>query len=382
MSVLAFLFVFCVGAAGYWLLRKAHFPNPGMLGAMVSTGTLNLVGWYPSFATWPVSFAASVVIGIMLGRQITRGILAKIRKLALPVLVHTTGMLLLSLLAGSFLYHSLKDSGVSLATALVSGTAGGLAEMVLFGLSIHADVGVIAFIQLVRICLFLALIPYVLRLSQQTSSTSGADSSTATHLHSTSSVLYGLGRLCKLDKLDKSGEPDGPHSLMGRDKFTTSTYIPLILLAIAGAWAGDTLHVPAGAMLGSMLACGGFALIIGKEYSFDSRARLLAQIALGVIMGNRITPEMIALLEALVFPALLSTAIMLVGCVTLTFFMHKLTGLGLVTCFLCSAPAGLSQVILHADEAGADSLTATVFHTARLVGIVAFYPWIIFPFLH
>ena len=356
MSLLAFLFVFCVGALGYWLLRKAHFPNPGLLGAMVATGTLNIAGWYPSFATWPVSFAASAVIGIMLGRQITRGILAKVRKLALPVLVHTTGMLLLSLLAGFFLYHTLKGSGVSLGTALVSGTAGGLTEMILFGLSIHADVGVIAFVQLARICLFLALIPYILRLNQRGPNT----------------------------QADTPASQSGPGNGLanGNGKFPTIAYIPLVFLAVAGAWTGNALHVPAGAMLGAMLACGGFALFIGKEYSFDSRIRLLAQIALGAIMGHRITPEMIALLEALIFPALLSTGIMIVGCTALAFFMHKLTGLGLVTCLLCSAPAGLSQVALHADEAGADPLTATVFHTARLVGIVAFYPWIIWPFLH
>ena len=363
MAALAFLFVFCVGAVGYWLLRKVHFPNPGLLGAMVATGTLNIVGWYPHFATGHVSFAASAVIGIMLGRQVTRDILVKIRSLALPVFIHTAGMLLLSLLAGFFLYHVLKGSNVSIGTALISGTAGGLTEMILFGLSIHADVGVIAFIQLVRICLFLAMIPHVLHLDRWLSS-----DQTSPAVATSPNISPSLAEAGPLQPTDKA-------------TFTRTTYIPLVLLAIAGAWTGNYLGVPAGAMLGSMLACGSFALLIGREYSFDNRIRLLAQIALGAIMGQRITPEMISLLEALIFPALLSTGIMFVGCMGLAFLMHKTTGFGLATCFLCSAPAGLSQAALVADEVGADPLTATVFHTARLVGIVAFYPWLILPFL-
>jgi uncharacterized membrane protein AbrB (regulator of aidB expression) len=76
---------------------------------------------------------------------------------------------------------------------------------------------------------------------------------------------------------------------------------------------------------------------------FDVKLRYIAQIGLGLAMGQRISPSFTALLGSLF------------------------------------APAGLSQIGAFTEEVGADPFTASVFHTARIVGIVSLYPWIVLP---
>jgi membrane AbrB-like protein len=132
-------------------------------------------------------------------------------------------------------------------------------------------------------------------------------------------------------------------------------------------------------MLGAMLASGAFALSINKKYGFNVQLRNIAQIGLGLAMGQRISPNFTALLGSLLVPALAVTALMLAGSTLLAFVLYKTTDLDITTCLLCSAPAGLSQIGAFAEEIGADPFTASVFHTARIIGIVALYPWVVMP---
>ena len=91
--------------------------------------------------------------------------------------------------------------------------------------------------------------------------------------------------------------------------------------------------------------------------------------------------NVVSLLSNLFLPALVITLIMLAGCTLLAFILHRTSGWDFATCLLCSAPAGLSQASVFAEELGVDSFTASVFHTVRIVGIVSLYPWIVMPML-
>jgi membrane AbrB-like protein len=349
----AFCAVFAAGAVGYFIFRFLRIPNPALLGSMAVTGALNAAGLYPPFDTRPVSFIANVMIGVMIGRQIDRTVVERMAGMIRLVAIQTVGMLLLSLACGVTMRLT---SGAELATSLISGAAGGIAEMIAFGMSIDADVSVIAFIQVFRVVIFLAMIPYLSIVAEKI-----------------------------------TGVPDTPKTPRGLDEtnetkrrtpfalFAKKDYTILVPLALAGGAIAARLGVPAGAMLGAMFAGGGLSLFIGRQYKFDNRIRFAAQIGLGLATGERITPQIVRQLGTLFFPALVVTLVMLAGCTLLAILLYKETGWSLTTCLLCSAPAGLSQIASFAEEIGADPLTASVFHTARIVGIVTFYPWLVLP---
>ncbi|MDR1977871.1 MAG: AbrB family transcriptional regulator [Synergistaceae bacterium] len=348
-----FCFTFGVGSLGYFVFRFFRVPSPALLGSMIATGALNMAGFYPLFDTRGVSFVANMMVGIMLGRQIDRNVLRRFRTLARPVLTQVAGMLALSLFCGVTMYLM---GGTSFSTALISGAAGGIAEMVVFGMSINADAAVIAFVQLFRVVIFLALIPYL-------------------------AIIGGkLGGLSKKPRLARERSPQsGENEKTLHVPFSPKDYWLLPAWALGGAVIGTWLKVPTGAMLGAMVACGVFSLCLGKEYRYGGWFRCVAQIGLGLAIGQRMTPHIAGQLETLFFPAIVVTGVMLVGCTSLAFFLYKTSEWDLTTCLLCSAPAGLNQIGAFAEEIGVDSFTASIFHTARIVGIVTLYPWLVLP---
>ena len=341
-EVLGFALVFLTGLLGFLLARRLKVPCPGLIGSIFATGILNAGGYYPALSLQPVSFLAKAATGVMMGRQIDRQLIVRIKGIACYVLLSTGGMFVLSLLTG-WVFYKLTD--VSLTTALISAAAGGITEMTTFGMSINANVVVIVFIQVLRVVTFLTLTPYI-----------------ATLVEKMSPPKKRMGKT--------SSDPDKIY-------FGRTNYVPLGAAALCGALLFEHLGIPNGAMIGSMAASGLLAVALNKTYRFEPRLRNLVQVVLGSVIGQRITPEIVESLQQLFWPAFFATGIMLAGCTILAFVLYRVSDLDLVTCVLCTAPAGLSQVGLVAEELGADSLTASIFHVVRLLSIIAFYPGIV-----
>jgi membrane AbrB-like protein len=233
-----------------------------------------------------------------------------------------------------------------LPTALLSGTAGGISEMSAFGISINADAVAIALIQLFRVVIFLTVIPYLSLLVRR----------------------LGIGSTTGNNKILPASSPVF---------FSRGDYFKLAAAAFGGAWAFNRMGVPTGAMMGTMLACGACVIYLGRSYKYNSNIRYVAQVGLGMIMGQRVSARTFTLLTDLLLPVVVATAVMLTGCVLMAVFLHWMSGWDFSLCLLCSAPAGLSQITAFAEEIGADSLTISIFHSVRIISIVSIYPWII-----
>jgi len=348
-QIAAFCVTFAVGVAGYFLFRFLRFPSPAILGSMVATGILNAAGFYPSFNISLVSFFCNILVGVMIGQKIDRSVIAHMARMVKPVLIQTAGIFVLSLTCGLSMYLT---GSADLKTSLISGTAGGIAEMIIFGMSIDADISVVAFVQVFRVVVFLALIPYQAIIAEK------------------------IAGILRMSRAQPSREKKAfLKFFMKRD------YLMMIPMAFAGGALALWLEIPTGALLGSMLACGGIALLIGKQYKFDNKLSFIAQIGIGLVTGAKITPQIFEKLGTLLVPAIVVTLVMLVGCFLMALLLYKMSEWNLATCLLCVSPAGLSQIVTLAESVGADPLVASVFHTVRIVGIVTFYPWLVLPFI-
>lgn len=248
---LGFCLTFAVGTIGFLLFRFCRIPNPAMLGSMAATGALNIAGYFPDFPTWFVSFCANVLIGIMIGRQIDRTIFSRIVELAKPVLFQLAGIYGLSLLCGYVLYL-MSGGTISLVTALISGAAGGITEMIIFGLSIDADTAVIAFVQLFRVVIFLSLIPYLAVLCEK----------------------LGWAKPKMENRIEKN------HVFW----FRRNDYLLLAPCGLIGTLVGIGLNIPSGGLIGAMLASGAFSVFLNRRYRFNVRLRYIAQIGLGLVL--------------------------------------------------------------------------------------------------
>ncbi len=345
-SFFDFCLVFVVGCAGFFLAARCKVPTPALLGSMFATGILNLAGYYPSFPTWFTSLAANFLIGMMIGRQIDRSILSRIRALARPVFIQTTLILALSVICG-YTLHFMSGGGIDLLTSFIGASAGGIAEMAAFGLSMNADVSVVVLMQATRLIAVLSVIPSIVLICEK------------------------LGRGVVKGSMMQARPKLTP--------FSRPQYVPLTALGIAGSFLGVWLGIPSGGLLGAVVFCGAYAVAINRVYAFNVSLAAGAQIGLGLVLGQRITPEIVTELWQMLLPAAATTFVMLLGCTLLGLLLHRTTGWDLTLCLLCAAPAGLSQVTVYAEEIGLDSFAVTVFHTVRLLSIVAIYPMIVLP---
>jgi membrane AbrB-like protein len=147
--------------AGSLLGMRLRFPAPTFLGPLLLSAALHLAGATDSVPPDLLVNGAQVLLGTILGGRFL-GISART---LLPAAVLATGATLLTLglaLAAGLLMRHLAD--ISPDQALLALAPGGLTEMGLIALAIHADVAFVALHHVVRILFVIVLAPFAFRL--------------------------------------------------------------------------------------------------------------------------------------------------------------------------------------------------------------------------
>jgi hypothetical protein len=225
--------------------------------------------------------------------------------------------------------------------------------MALLAFSLDADTVAVTLLQLVRVVLFLILMPFLARF--------------------VSAKAGGSPRVA----LEDDEAPSDDDEACATD---SSGVTHLILVAIAGGLAGRALGIPAGDLLGSMAAVGVYNVIRGNLPRVHPTLRALARVGVGLAIAQEITPETLTLLSEMAFPVLILAVVMILSGLLLSLILYKVTDWSYSTCLLVSSPGGLTQMSIIADEVGADPLTVSVLHTVRLISILAVLP-LFFRFL-
>lgn len=352
------LLLFLLGTGGWKLFARLYVPAPDMLGALFMASILSIFGYEFPFPSNPTTLVSKLILGCYLGLMVDRSTLRQLKKVVIPAGIVSFWMLVLSLVSGYILY---KVSHLSIETAFLGSTAGGIAEMAILGLSFHADTVTITILQLFRVLLFLVAMPLVARWKVRRTSlglrTAAIDKSTET-LH--------------LPTDPKALSPDSPYR-------TNHSFNPIILLLAAtltGGLIGKYLGIPAGDMLGAMLGVGTANILFGNLPPVPPLLRNYARIAIGIAMAQQLNPETLERLSTLILPIGLLGVLMVVSGILLSRILQRITGWDIGTCLLVSSPAGVTQMSIIAEEVGADPLIVSVLHTARLLSILTVLPFI------
>lgn len=154
----------------------------------------------------------------------------------------------------------------------------------------------------------------------------------------------------------------------------------LLLLTLAVATAGSAifirLRIPAGGLLGAMLFVALLNVFTGKVF-FPEQLRPVVQVFAGALIGVKMQKSDIIQMKTIVFPAVLLVFGMLILNLSLGFGIHLLTGLEISTALLGSAPGGIQDMILIADDLGANTAQITVLHVVRVFAVIGVMPSII-----
>lgn len=149
-----------------------------------------------------------------------------------------------------------------------------------------------------------------------------------------------------------------------------------LLVAFAGGLIGLRLRIPAGALIGSILASAIYNIVFSKGY-IPLNFRLTAQMVVGGYIGLSFTRTSLLQMKNNIVPILIMVVGMFVFCIVLGLIIHKVTDIDLVTSMLGTAPGGLTEMAIIGDFLGADIALVATMHIIRISSIVLFLPTVI-----
>ena len=154
-----------------------------------------------------------------------------------------------------------------------------------------------------------------------------------------------------------------------------------IILSLCVGSAGGILayraHVPAGGMVGSMVAVALVNVFIYPMPLLPLNLRLAGQIVIGVALGLQVTKEAVDSLKDMVLPAILMTACLILAGLTIGFLLHRFTGWDMVTSITSASPGGMTEMSLLCEAMGGDTPKAAVMQLFRMVAVVSLIPWLL-----
>lgn len=149
--------------------------------------------------------------------------------------------------------------------------------------------------------------------------------------------------------------------------------VQTVVVVGLGAFIFDRLKIPAGALIGGMLAAIALSLSPIEIQPMPGWFRFVAYAGLGWLLGEQFTQETLSTLREALLPVALVVATLVAGGVVLTFAL-KAMGVDGATAFLSSSPAGITQMAALSSDLGANSAIVVATHLVRTILIVGAAP--------
>jgi len=149
-----------------------------------------------------------------------------------------------------------------------------------------------------------------------------------------------------------------------------------LLVGSAGAFIAHKIKMPAGPMLGAMIAVGIYNCL-GFVSFMPSELRVGVQIVMGCILGLRLNRETFIQLKTVVKPVLIVIPCLMILGLSTGFVLHYVFGLDVYTAFLSTTPGGLVELSLLAEALGGDGPRVAILHTLRLITVISVTPIIL-----
>ncbi|MDL2224878.1 AbrB family transcriptional regulator, partial [Eubacteriales bacterium OttesenSCG-928-M02] len=148
-----------------------------------------------------------------------------------------------------------------------------------------------------------------------------------------------------------------------------------MVVASIGGYIGLKLKLPAGAMMGAMLATLAFNLIAQRAFFYDD-LRVVLQILSGAMIGSRMDLSQVKGMKQLIFPILLLLCGMFLMNLLFGLLMYWLSPLDAATSLFSIAPGGATDMAIIATDLGARPAYVAVLQLCRLIIIFTTMPTI------
>jgi hypothetical protein len=149
-----------------------------------------------------------------------------------------------------------------------------------------------------------------------------------------------------------------------------------VALTIVGGFIGHTLGIPAGALLGSMVAVG-IAGVLGAKPEMPQSYNIIAQMVLGGFLGLTITRDVLTGIKTHLLASLMVVVLLSIFGVVTGYVVSRLTGVELYTALFGSAPGGMQEIVALSQAYEVDHSAVAVIQTIRRILIVVIYPLLV-----
>ncbi|MBU2513552.1 AbrB family transcriptional regulator [bacterium] len=151
----------------------------------------------------------------------------------------------------------------------------------------------------------------------------------------------------------------------------------LMFVGLVGGLIGQKLKIPAGALMGAMVAVILVKVILKSEYALPKNIIFLLQVLVGVMVGSTFHPSLLATFHKIIIPVVASCFILVITGVLIAFLFTKLGWVDIGTGYLGTSPGAMTVLLVLSLENNVNATVITCFHLFRVVFVILTAPLIL-----
>lgn len=323
---LAIAVTLAIGTAGGVAARLLHLPLPWLLGPLLATAVVGLIGG-PIHPVREARTFGQVIVGTSIGLQFTPALLIKLVFLT-PLIF---GVTLISILIGAIgAVILMRLSNLDRTTAFFATTPGGVVEMMNIAERYGAEREPIAVAQTMRVSLIVLFAPLLV-------------------LHFAGGPGAGMA---------PPPNVQWPH------------FLGLLAIAAPAGYALARWRTPNAWMMGPMVIAGFFSAIGLLQGRAPDFLLIAAQVAMGTSLGTMFRHEFLTRLLRILLAAIVVVVFVAGSMAALAVGVAYLLGVPVPNMVLALAPAGMAEMVITGKLLGLDATLITGFQLLRIVLIV------------
>jgi membrane AbrB-like protein len=350
--------------SGWYLASRLRIPAAAILGPMVFVGAGAYLGLVDITLPFGVTLTLKIIVGAFIGCRVSRNNIAQIRSLGKLVAFVTIWMLLSTLVIGCLLALL---TGIDLATALLGTSPGALSQMSLLAVSLDADPALVVSLQVFRLAATVMCIPLLASRGVAQRTISEAKN----HPTSLGPAKAKAGKPAEWLAAHLSAAWWNPYVRRVRTSYhslPSSTVMCLTVAAVGGCFF-TLLQIPAGGLIGSMVAVATVQIAWGNLSPPPFALRAIAQMGVGMLVGVTFDEQTFVTLGSAAIAVIMTTAATVASGLALASVVRARAHVNTQTALLACAPGGTTQMTSIADDLGADGLVVSLFHLTRAISV-------------
>ena len=159
--------------------------------------------------------------------------------------------------------------------------------------------------------------------------------------------------------------------------------LPVYLaLGLIGGLIGAKLKIPAGTMIGAMLAVIVFNLITKLHWEIPRSFTFFLQVFLGIAVSASFQPGLMQAMKKIALPVVISCVVLVATGAVLAVIFTRFGILDMGTAYLGTSPGAMSALIVLAFDSGASATLVVCFHFFRVVFVILTAPLFLKLFSH